>query len=237
MGIVRRIHQIVWLSGLAWLLGMAGCGGHEEPAPAARESSPPPVEQAPPTAAKPDGRPVIVAFGDSLTAGYGVEPGKSYPDDLQNLLDRRRLPYRVVNAGVSGDTSGGGLMRLGGVVEYKPKVVILELGANDGLRGLPVETTRENLEEIIVKLKAAGAEVVLAGMTLPPNYGPDYIHKFEEVFKDLARKYKLTLIPFLLEGVAGTDQYMQADGLHPNAEGAKRVAATVLKYVEPLLAR
>jgi acyl-CoA thioesterase-1 len=177
---------------------------------------------------------VVVAFGDSLTAGFGADTGKSYPDFLQQELNRRGLRYRVVNAGISGETTTDALERLQTVTALKPHAVIVEFGGNDGLRGLPVSTTRSNLDQIIVRLRDSGAEVLLAGMTLPPNYGPDYIATFQRVYSDLAAKDKVALIPFLLEGVAGTSR-MQRDGLHPTAEGNRLVAATVMRYLQPLL--
>jgi acyl-CoA thioesterase I len=196
-------------------------------------------ESAPPDAAPPrvDARPAIVAFGDSLTAGFGVDPGQSYPDFLQQELDRRGYRYRVVNQGVSGDTTSDGLARVAMAAAEKPAIVILELGANDGLRGLPLTATRHNLELLATELQKSGAQVVLAGMTLPPNYGPDFIGKFEAVFRDVARQYRLPLIPFLLAGVGGTKEYMQGDGLHATVEGNRRVAATVMKTLDPLLKR
>ena len=207
------------------------CGGSKTGAtsvePAAREDVKP-AEAA-------DDRPVIVAFGDSLTAGFGAEPGHSYPDYLQRDLDNAGLKWRVVNAGVSGDTTTDGLNRLGEVTSHKPRIVIVEFGGNDGLRGLPIETTRANLEQIVETLHGAGATIVLAGMTLPPNYGPDYIRSFETIYHDLAAKYKLTRIPFLLEGVATKRELMQRDGLHPTGEGNARVAETVLRYLKPLM--
>src|SRR5271157_5075214 len=181
-----------------------------------------------------DTRPVIVAFGDSLTAGHGLEPGQSYPDDLQKLLDQRGQRYRVVNQGISGDTTEGGLDRVRQALELKPAVVILELGANDGLRGLPLTLTRFNLARMIDLFHRGGAKVLLAGMTLPRNYGPDYVQGFEQVFRDLAREKHVALIPFLLEGVATDPRLMQPDAMHPNAEGTRRVAATVLRYLLPL---
>ncbi|HWR49984.1 MAG TPA: arylesterase [Bryobacteraceae bacterium] len=196
-----------------------------------------PQEQAPPAQApKPaDTRPVIAAFGDSLTAGFGADPGKSYPDYLQQLLDRAGYAYRVVNLGISGDTTSGGVARIDSVIAVNPEIVILELGANDGLRGLPPSATRANLDEMITALKKAGADVVLAGMTLPRNYGSQYIRDFESVFTDLARKHSVALVPFLLAGVADRRELMQGDGLHPTAEGNRRVAANVMKTLEPLL--
>ena len=182
-----------------------------------------------------DTRPVIVAFGDSLTAGYGLAPGESFPDGLQKLLDQRGLRYRGVNQGISGDTTSGGEARVKQALQLKPAVVIVELGANDGLRGLPLTATRANLAAIIDEFRKSGAKVLLAGITLPRNYGPDYIQGFEKIYRDLAREKRVALIPFLLEGVATNPKLMQADALHPTAEGARRVAATVLRYLQPLL--
>jgi acyl-CoA thioesterase-1 len=209
-----------------------GCGSRPSaPVEPARSSQPEAAPQAQPL----DERPVIVAFGDSLTAGFGADSGKSYPDFLQQEVDRRGYRYRVMNAGISGETTTDAVARLSTVTALKPAVVIVEFGGNDGLRGLPIATTRSNLEQISVALKQAGARVLLAGMTLPPNYGPDYIRDFQQVYTGLAAKDKVALIPFLLAGVAGTNQYMQRDGLHPTAEGNRRVAATVMRHLEPLL--
>lgn len=214
---------------------LAGCSSAPPQPESAREAVPTRKETKPEAPA--DTRHRLVAFGDSLTAGFGVDSGYSFPDFLQKLIDAKQYPWKVINAGVSGDTTSGGLARLPLVLELKPEIVILELGANDGLRGIPVEATRANLDEMITGLKKAGAEVVLAGMTLPPNYGADYIKPFESVFKDLAAKHRLPLIPFLLEGVGGVTPLMQQDGLHPTVEGNRRVAVNVMKTVEPLLAR
>jgi acyl-CoA thioesterase-1 len=193
------------------------------------------------TAAQPapvsDTRPVIAAFGDSLSAGFGVEPGKSYPDDLQRLIDAAGFPYRVVNLGVSGDTTTDGLERLPGVLAIHPAIVILEFGGNDGLRGLPVASAEKNLAAIIEALQKAKVELLLAGMTLPRNYGPEYIRSFEKMYTDLANRYKLARVPFLLEGVGGHPDLTQPDGIHPTAEGAEIVARTVMKYLTPLLHR
>ena len=218
---------------LALGLTLFGCGESKAPAPA-----PPVSEEKPTKASLPvDTRPAIVAFGDSLTAGFGAEPGNSFPDFLQKDLDRAGLKWQVINAGVSGDTTTDGVNRLSEVLSYKPRIVIVEFGGNDGLRGLPIETTRANLEQIIASLLNSGATVILAGMTLPPNYGPDYIHQFEQIYRDLAAKYKLRRIPFLLEGVAtvATRNLMQRDGLHPTAQGNAIVAETVMRYLKPLL--
>jgi acyl-CoA thioesterase I len=151
------------------------------------------------------------------------------------MIDSAGYRYRVVNAGISGDTTGGGLARVDTVIRMQPEIVILELGANDGLRGLPVNTARANLEEIIVRLKGAGAQVVLAGMTLPRNYGTGYIRQFENMFTELAKKHSLPLIPFFLEGVAEVPNLMQSDRLHPTLEGNRRTAANVMRTLEPLL--
>lgn len=207
---------------------LAGCGDGprkpEGPAPAAARQ-----------AAVADRRPIIAAFGDSLSAGFGADPGKSYPDYLQKELDRRGLRYRVVNAGISGDTSTDGLVRVDTVIALQPAVVILEFGGNDGLRGLPVTATRANLEQTIAALQKSGARIVLAGMTLPPNYGPDYIRSFEAMYRDLAKQYRLPLVPFLLSGVGGNTALMQRDGMHPTAEGNRLVAQNVMRVLLPLL--
>lgn len=183
----------------------------------------------------PDTRPRIVAFGDSLTAGLGVPAEESYPAQLQRSLDALGYSYRVVNAGVSGDTTAGGLRRVPWILTNKPDVVILELGANDGLRGLSVDQTRHNLREIIQRLQEAGVGVVLAGMKLPPNYGQDYLARFEGIYPSLAKEYRLPLIPFFLDGVGGSPSLNQADGIHPTAKGYALVVEQVLKILGPLL--
>ena len=187
--------------------------------------------------AGPDSRPVILGFGDSLTAGYGVPRGSGYPERLQRRLDASGYKYRVVNMGISGDTTSGGLARLKPALDLKPSIVILELGANDGLRGLPIDQMRANLDTMIVAFQKTGAKVVLAGMTLPRNYGEAYVKSFEDVFRGLAKKYSLTLIPFFLEGVAANPKYTLDDLIHPNAEGYVLVTDLVLKTLEPLLRR
>ncbi|MCW5982659.1 MAG: arylesterase [Bryobacteraceae bacterium] len=215
------------------VFALLGCGPDRgvEPAPAAGEAP----SLAPPAAAA-DPRPAIVAFGDSLSAGFGVPVGQSYPDFLQQRLDEAGLRYRVVNAGVSGDTTSGGLSRIESIIAMKPALVVLELGGNDGLRGLPIESTRANLERIVTALKPSGAVVVLAGMTLPPNYGAEYIGRFERVYKDLAAKHGLALVPFF-EGMAGRGDLMQPDGIHFSVEGNRVVAGQVFRTIEPLLKR
>jgi acyl-CoA thioesterase I len=185
--------------------------------------------------ATPDTRPVILAYGDSLSAGFGVPIGSTYPDQLQEKLDGLGYRYRVVNMGISGDTTNGGLARMKAALEMKPSIVILELGANDGLRGLPVVQTKANLEEMINAFKKTGATVIMAGMTLPKNYGTAYVKSFENVFIDLASKHSLPLIPFFLEGVAGQPQLTLPDFLHPNAAGYRVVADIVMKTLQPML--
>ena len=182
-----------------------------------------------------DSRPVILAFGDSLTAGYGVPHGSGYPEQLQRKLDALGYKYRIVNMGISGDTTSGGRARMQAALSVMPSVVILELGANDGLRGQPVAQMQANLEEMIGGFQKAGAKVVLAGMTLPRNYGSAYVGSFEDVFRNLAKKYNLALIPFFLEGVAGNPKYTLDDFLHPNADGYVLVTDTVMKALEPVL--
>jgi acyl-CoA thioesterase-1 len=181
------------------------------------------------------GRPSIVCFGDSLTAGQGLDAAQAYPAVLQRQLDSRGYRYRVDNFGASGDTTQDGLARLPMVLSEKPAIVVLEFGANDGLRGQPVTVAESNLSRIIEQFQSAHVRMVLAGITLPPNYGPAYIQKFNAMYPRLAAKYKLTLIPFLLAGVAGNPKLMQRDGLHPTAEGAQIVAGTVRQALEPLL--
>ncbi|WP_321474398.1 arylesterase [uncultured Paludibaculum sp.] len=227
--------RLPWKLGwVAAVLLMAGCSA-PEPKPEPAASTKPPAEVPAPPAQPADARPVIVAFGDSLTAGYGLEPGLSYADFLQRKLDAKGYQYRVVNQGISGDTTDGGVTRVAEALRLKPAFVILELGANDGLRGLPVESTGANLTEMVDAFQKAGAQVILCGMTLPRNYGPDYIRNFEKVFHELTRTRKLTMIPFFLDGVATRPELMQRDGLHPTAKGTEMVAGTVMKYLEPLL--
>lgn len=177
-------------------------------------------------------RPLIVAFGDSLTAGVA---GRSYPDDLQDLLNERRYRYRVENQGVSGDTTSDGLARIENVISEHPALVILEFGGNDGLRGVPVEAIRKNLEEMIDRLKRARVPLVLLGITLPPNYGSDYVNAFTAMYPDVAKKYNLHFVPFLLLNVYQHPEMMQSDGIHPNGQGNKIVAEDVFKLIQPLL--
>ncbi|HYK90517.1 MAG TPA: arylesterase [Acidobacteriota bacterium] len=174
-----------------------------------------------------DSRPLIVALGDSLTAGLGVEQSQNYPSKLQAEIAAAGYHYRVVNAGVSGDTTAQGLNRLDSVRSLHPKIVILELGGNDGLRGLPLTETRSNLESIIGPLQRDGTTVVLAGMEMPPNYGVAYTTEFRQIFRDLAKKYHTPLIPFFLAGVGGRPELNQDDGIHPTAQGYDIVVRNV----------
>lgn len=182
-----------------------------------------------------DHRPRIVAFGDSLTAGLGVGADESYPAQLQRRLDSLGYHYRVINAGVSGDTTAGGLRRVPWILNNKPELVILELGANDGLRGLLVDQARNNLRQIISQLQEGGTTVVLAGMKLPPNYGHEYTAQFEAMYRMLANEYELALIPFFLEGVGGSSSLNQADGIHPTKEGYEIIVDHILKVLTPVL--
>lgn len=183
----------------------------------------------------------IVAFGDSLTAGHGAPADASYPDDLRRLDRAAGDNDRVVNLGVSGDTSQDGLQRIGAVLALHPDWVILEFGGNDGLRGLPVAATQANLQGMIVHLRQAGIHVLLVGMSLPPNYGPDYIHAFQGIFAELARRDHVPLLPFLyqdlLPRLRADPGLLQDDGIHATAAGNRVVAATVWRYLHPLLDR
>lgn len=175
-------------------------------------------------------------FGDSLSAGYGIDVRASWVTLLGQRLATQGYAYRVVNASVSGETTAGGITRLPAALKrHRPEIVILELGANDGLRGLSLAQTRANLESMIKAAQTAGARVLLVGIHLPPNYGPDFTRKFRAVYDDLVRRYRLAYVPFLLEGVALSPGLMQADGLHPTASAQPRVLDNVWPYLEPLL--
>jgi len=177
----------------------------------------------------------ILFFGDSLTAGYGLDdPSSAFPGVIQHKIDSLKLPYAVVNAGVSGETTAGGLARIDWILKQKVNVFILELGANDGLRGIPVVETTKNLQSIIDKVQAKypNAKIILAGMQVPPSMGRDYITAFKNLFPALAEKNKIALVPFLLAGVGGNPKLNQVDGIHPTAEGAKIVANNVWKVLQ-----
>jgi acyl-CoA thioesterase I len=181
------------------------------------------------------GEGVVVVLGDSLTAGLGVAAEEAFPARLQTRLRAEGYAYRVTNAGVSGDTTAGGLRRVDWVLRANPEIVIVALGANDGLRGQSPPAIRANLEEIVARLQAAGARVLLVGMRLPPNYGADYTKEFEAIFPAVARRAKVALMPFLLDGVAADPRLNQADGIHPTAAGQQIMADRVWPYLRPLL--
>ena len=190
-----------------------------------------PVEQAIATA------PRIVFLGDSLTAGYGLEKEASVPSLIQKRVRDAGYPHEVVNAGVSGDTSAGGLSRLDWSLDGNVEILVIELGANDGLRGLPVANLKQNLAEIITRAKARNISVLLTGMEAPPNFGPAYTSEFRAVYRQLARDYDVAFVPFYLAGVAGVENLNIADGIHPNAEGSRTVEKTVWAALEPLLVK
>ena len=196
---------------------------HDAPAAAAVPAKPPTV-----------GRPRIAVLGDSLTAGLGVPRAAAYPSLLQQRVDADGLDFEVMNAGVSGDTSAGGLARLDWTLEGDVRVLIVALGGNDGLRGLPPDQLQRNLAQIIERAQARGIAVILAGMEAPPNYGREYILAFHAVYPALAAHYRVALVPFLLQGVAGNDTLNQRDGIHPTAAGARIVADTVWAVLKPI---
>jgi acyl-CoA thioesterase-1 len=179
----------------------------------------------------------VVAFGDSLTAGFGLEKSLSYPAQLQRMLDERGYNYEVVNAGVSGETSAGGLRRIDRFLDPDVAVVVVALGGNDGLRGLPVKDLKKNLEAMVQKAKARGITVVLAGMEAPPYLGEDYTRQFRSAYAEIGKERGVAVLPFLLAGVAGVADLNQVDGIHPNEEGAKKVARNVLNGIEPVLVK
>lgn len=246
---MRRHSVIILLVVVLLALGTAGCAKRQNPDTAAKQAPQAAPAPAPATLASrpavksPDpqvdrsGWPVIVAFGDSLTAGLGVPGDQNYPSQLQAELDQRGFKYRVVNAGISGDLTLGGLNRVEKVLEHDPQIVILELGANDGLQGKDVDEMKANLGQIVQRLKQANVSVVLAGMQAPPNYGPEYTQKFHQAFVDLAAEQQLPLIPFFLEGVGGLPDLNLADGIHPTPQGYTIVVKNVLTVLEPLLAK
>ena len=185
-------------------------------------------------AAKASARPRIAILGDSLTAGLGVAKAAAFPSRLQEKIDAAGLDFEVVNAGVSGDTSAGGLARLDWALDGDVRVLVVALGGNDGLRGLPASELQGNLAQIVERARARGISVILAGMEAPPNYGRDYIVSFHNVYPALAAQYHVALVPFLLQGVAGNDALNQRDGIHPTAEGARIVADNVWAVLKPI---
>jgi acyl-CoA thioesterase-1 len=183
------------------------------------------------------GERVIVALGDSLTAGFGVAPEEAWPAVVDGRLRREGYPYRVVNAGVSGDTTAGGLRRVDWVLRNRPEVAVVALGANDGLRGLGTDAMQANLLAIVERLRGAGARVLVAGMQVPPNYGAAYSRAFRNVFPEIARRTGSALMPFLLDGVAADPRLNLADGIHPNAAGHRAIAEHVWPHLVALLQR
>jgi len=180
---------------------------------------------------------VIMAFGDSLTAGLGVPADQAYPAVLAAKLKAEGYPYRVVNAGVSGDTTAGGLRRLDWALRLAPEIVIVELGINDALRGQDLATVRSNLDQIVGRFQAAGVRVLIAGMRLPPNYGLRYTTEFQKMYEDVAKRRRAALMPFFLDGVGGNTRLNQADGIHPTAEGYRIIVDRLWPYLKPLLPR
>jgi acyl-CoA thioesterase I len=232
-----RHRRVALCVAAAALVGFPGCGSREADPPA--KSEPAPSASAAPavTPAAADTRPRIVALGDSLTAGLGLSPQEAYPALLQQRLNDSGLKLQVVNAGVSGDTSAGALRRLDWALEGDVRVMIVALGGNDALRGLPVEELGRNLSEIIERAQARKIDVILAGMEAPPNFGRDYTVGFHDVFPALAKRYKVALVPFLLEGVAGIEALNQRDGIHPTAAGARKIADNLWAALQPLAER
>jgi acyl-CoA thioesterase-1 len=204
----------------------------------AGETETPVDTQAPPApTAEVSKLPRIVFLGDSLTAGYGVDADQAFPALLGEALRTEGTPIDVVNAGQSGDTTAGGLRRVEWVLKQKPDIVVVGLGGNDALRGQDLASSEQNLREIVTKSRGAGAEVVLLGMLIPPNYGPEYTAKFKEIYPRVAKEMNVALVPFLLEGVGGDAKLNQPDGIHPTAEGHERVAANVLPTLRELIKR
>jgi acyl-CoA thioesterase-1 len=207
----------------------AGFGIEPANSSAARGAATPADPAAPPA------RPRIVALGDSLTIGLGLVEAQSYPSILQTYVDRDGYAFEIVNAGVSGDTSAGGLRRLDWALEGNVRVLILALGANDALRGLSIDDMKNNLTTIIERARERNIVVILAGMEAPPNYGPEYVQSFRMAFREIAGRQRVLLIPFLLDKVAGVSTLNQADGIHPNAEGARMIAENVWPVLRSVL--
>ncbi|MCW5967506.1 MAG: arylesterase [Blastocatellales bacterium] len=223
---------------VALFLLFSAISGCRSDAPIESAAAPAPVASHDnPESSQPDltDAPVIVAFGDSLTAGYGLPESQSYPARLQRLLLERGYRYRVINAGVSGDTSAGGVRRIDWALTGDVRILILELGGNDALRGQPPAELKKNLAAIIEKARQQNVRVIIAGMEAPPNLGPDYTREFRSVFRDLSREYNAPLIPFFLDRVGGVEQLNQPDGIHPNEKGTEIVVENVFRVLEPLL--
>ena len=238
---IRRVLSAVLTVSLAALV--AACGGGSTDAPArtrpaaaapATAAASSPTPKSPAAGGAVDARPRLVILGDSLTAGLGLDLKDAYPTLLQQKLDAAGIRLQVVNAGISGDTSAGGLSRVDLALEGDVRVMMVALGGNDALRALPATELRRNLATIIERAQQHGVTVVLAGMEAPPNFGPDYGRAFHEVYPSLAKDYKVTLIPFLLDGVAGIERLNQDDGIHPTAEGDRIIADRIWPVIEPV---
>jgi len=224
------------MSSMLLSFALAGCDGNEQPEPPAERSPAPAAAAATTTTeSRSAGRPRVVFLGDSLTAGYGVERDEAYPAIVTEMLRSDGIEIVAVNAGQSGDTTAGGLRRLDWVLKQKPDVVVVGLGGNDGLRGVDLRDSEENLRQIITKARASGARVLLLGMLIPPNYGPDYTAKFGAIYPKLAKELNVPLVPFLLENVGGEAKYNQRDGIHPTPEGHKIVAKNVAPHLRDLV--
>jgi acyl-CoA thioesterase I len=224
-----------WIAA-ALALTLFGCGpsrGDDREDTRAAAATVIPASGAPP-AESASSRPRIVVLGDSLTAGLGLPASAAYPALLERRLKDAGMNFEVVNSGVSGDTSAGGLERLDWALQGDVRVLVLALGANDGLRGLPIEQLRRNLSQAIERAQARRIAVILAGMEAPPNYGRDYIAAFHKVYPELAAQYHVAFVPFLLQGVAGSAALNQGDGIHPTATGARIVADNVWSVLEPI---
>ena len=226
MGVMTRLACV----GVMVVAVAGACGSHDE-LPDRRDAP----AAAPERTATSAARPRIVVLGDSLTAGLGIARDEAYPAVLQQRLNEQGLNYEVVNAGVSGDTSAGGLSRLDWALDGDVRVLVVALGGNDGLRGLPPEQLKRNLAAIIERAQARGVTVVLAGMEAPPNFGRDYLVQFHNIYPALARQYHVALVPFLLNGVAGSETLNQRDGIHPTREGARILADNVWTVLQPVL--
>jgi len=180
-------------------------------------------------------RPLLVCYGDSITAGYGLQAGQSYPDALQRDLDSRGYRYQVSNQGTSGATTKDAVASLRSILTLHPEIVLVEFGGNDGLRGLPLAQTRQNLDQVLTSLESAHIKIVLAGITLPPNYGNDYIHQFEQVFRDMAAKHHPAFVPMIYKDLANVPGTIQQDGIHPTAKGSEIIAKTLLPALTTLM--
>ncbi len=223
------IAKIYWIITL-FFVALSGCNENKKPTETGSDNTV--IEKAAVTKKK-----TIVFYGNSLTAGYGLSPSQAFPAIIQKKIDSLGLSYQVVNAGVSGETSSGGKTRIDWILRQPIDVFVLELGANDGLRGIPLSATRENLQSIIdrVKSKNPATKLVFAGMQVPPNMGEKYATEFKNIYTDLAEKNGMTLIPFLLEGVGGEPSLNQEDGIHPTAEGHLVVADNLWQHLKGLL--